>query len=71
MIDPAFDPAQPSMLRDILACRPWKVIRELPGSGTMPARFEVSGSHNDGRTAACLQRLLPRGYAMASLPLER
>jgi len=63
-IDPAFDPARRSMLRDILACHPdMTVFATVNGPPVqMPPRFHVTESDKGAATVTCVRKALPRGY---------
>lgn len=71
VIDPAFDPTRPSMLRSLLACRPKALVVEdvrLDGP-EMPTRFYLSGS--DRSLAKCAGQNLPLGYSITEGILPR
>jgi hypothetical protein len=66
VIDPSLSEERPSMLRDILSCRPTRVVMEtrekLP---QMPVRYYVSGI--GGREYSdCVRSKLPPGYVIES-----
>jgi hypothetical protein len=63
-IDPAFDPARRSMLRDILACHPdMTVFATVYGPPVqMPPSFYVTESDKGAATVTCVRKALPRGY---------
>jgi hypothetical protein len=63
-IDPRLN-ENPSMLRDILSCKPRSVIMEwttdLP---QMPVRFYLSGERPRSSVERCVRKRLPSGYVI-------